>query len=508
MLTTMEIVIAVAGVVVAIVVWLLARQSGMSKLSAANEKLLQQEAHIAQLTNNCNELRLQKEQLIQQYAKTEGLLQSLTEQCNGLKKYQRDNEILNSQLILYKTKFHAAEEKLELQKSELEMIGSRFQHEFKNLAQTILEEKSARFTALNEEKMNALISPLKNQLGEFKQKVEETYDKESKERFSLGREVQRLIEMSQKVSDEANNLTSALKGNVKMQGNWGEMILESLLESSGLSKGREYHVQQFIRDNAGNIVKDENGKGLQPDITIYYPDNRKIIIDSKVSLIAWDEYIGCGNIEQQKICLGNHIRSVRLHIEGLSRKEYPRYAAALDYVLMFVPIEPAFLEAVKHDTALWKYAYDKKILMVSPTNLFAVLKIVADLWKVELQNKHALDIANKAGALYDKFEGFIGNFESVGRKIGEATSLYEEALGQLKNGKGNVMRKIEELQKNGCGYQKTIARTFARRRITDDTIASVLFWSFFNLDFSTRYLLSNIAIFTRAKHLLLKSFIK
>ncbi len=456
MLSTIDILIIAAGIVVAIVVWLITRITYKNKLSSANEKVLQQENLIAQLTNNGNELQLHKENLLQQAAKMEGFLQSLNEQCNGLKKYQRDNEILNNQLILYKTKFHAAEEKLEVQKAELEMIGSQFTHQFKTLAQEILDEKSAKFTALNEEKMNALITPLKAQLGEFKQKVEETYDRESKERFSLGKEVQRLIEMSQKVSDEANNLTTALKGNVKMQGNWGEMILESLLESSGLSKGREYYVQEFIRDNAGNIIKDEMGKGLQPDVMIYYPDNRKIIIDSKVSLIAWDEYIACSDVAGQKTCLSNHVRSVRLHIEGLSKKEYPRYAAALDYVLMFVPIEPAFLEAVKHDTTLWKFAYDKRILMVSPTNLFAVLKIVADLWKVELQNKHAIDIANKAGLLYDKFEGFISNFEAVGKKINEAGDLYLQALGQLKNGNGNVMRKIEELRKMGAITKKQL----------------------------------------------------
>ena len=250
MISTVDISIAISGIVLSVIVWLLTRQAALSKLTSVNEKLLQQENQVATLTATCNELRQGKELLVGHSAKLEGQLNMLTEQCNSLKKYQRDNEIVNNQLMLFKTKFHAAEEKLELQKAELENIGTHFKFEFKALAQTIFEEKSQKFTALNEEKMNALITPLKTQLGEFKQKVEDTYDKESKERFSLGREVQRLIEMSQKVSEEANNLTSALKGNVKMQGNWGEMILESLLESSGLSKGREYHVQQFIRDGA------------------------------------------------------------------------------------------------------------------------------------------------------------------------------------------------------------------------------------------------------------------
>ena len=212
---------ATAVIVVAVVVWLITKQYFGSRLLAANEKALQQANSLTQLTENCNDLRRQKDQFLQQSAKMEGQLQMVSEQCNALKKYQRDNEILNNQLVMFKTKFHAAEEKLELQKAELEMIGNQFKHEFKNLAQSILEEKTEKFTAVNEEKMNALITPLKAQLGEFKQKVEDTYDKESKERFSLGREVQRLIEMTQKVSDEANNLTSALKEQRKNAGQLG-----------------------------------------------------------------------------------------------------------------------------------------------------------------------------------------------------------------------------------------------------------------------------------------------
>ena len=304
--------------------------------------------------------------------------------------------------------------------------------------------------------MSAILTPLKTQLVDFKQKVEDTYDKESKERFSLGKEVERLISMTQQVSLEANNLTSALKGNNKMQGNWGEMILESILENTGLTKNREYFLQEFIRDNAGNVIKDENGKGLQPDVIIVYPDQRKVIIDSKVSLIAWDESVAQADITEQKRLLLEHIKSIRQHIDGLSKKNYPRYASALDYVLLFIPIEPAFLEALKTDVQLWKYAYDKNILLVSPTNLFAVLKIVADLWKVEQQNRNAIEIANKAGSLYDKFAGFIDNFELIGKRLTEAGTIYDNAHKQLTSGRGNITGKVEELKKMGANAQKQL----------------------------------------------------
>lgn len=369
----------------------------------------------------------------------------------------RDEHLAAQKMISrYEEEIKNTAEKLRVQKEELNDMGEKFKFEFQNLAQTIMEEKAAKFTEVNELKIGALLSPLKAQLGEFKTKVEETYDKESKERFSLGKEVERLIMMTQQVSLEANNLTSALKGNNKMQGNWGEMILESILENCGLCKNRDYFLQEFIKDNAGNIVKDENGKSLQPDATIAFPDGRKVIIDSKVSLIAWDESVAATDIAEQKRCLQNHIRSIRIHVDGLSKKNYPRYAAALDYVLLFVPIEPAYLEALKIDTSLWKYAYDKNILLVSATNLFAVLKIVADLWKVEKENRNAIDIANKAGALYDKFYGFMENFELVGKKLSEAGNAFENAHKQISTGKGNLTNRVEELKKIGARAGKQL----------------------------------------------------
>jgi len=440
----------------AAVVWLMMRFAAQRKWIVLNQKLQHCEQALAETQQVHQTVLSDKNNLLQQCARMESQLQFITEQYKASQRYQKENEQLYQELATTKAKLAAAEEKLLLQKNEIEDLGNHFRYEFKHLAQAILEEKTQRFTELNEEKMNAVLAPLKAQLGEFKQKVEETYDKESKERFSLGREVQRLIEMSQRVSQEANNLTTALKGNVKVQGNWGEMILESLLENSGLTKGREYKVQEFLRDNAGNVIKDEMGKGLQPDMIIYYPDNRKVIVDSKVSLIAWDEFVACTHADAQQECLQQLIRSVRAHIDGLSRKNYPKYALALDYVLLFIPIEPAFLEAVKADVHLWKYAYDKRILLVSPTNLFAVLKIVADLWKVETQNKHALHIASKAGDLYDKFEGFITNLETVGRKLADANAAYETAFSQLATGKGNIMNRVEELKKMGANAKKQL----------------------------------------------------
>ncbi len=347
-------------------------------------------------------------------------------------------------------------QKVEDQKSELEMIGEKFRLEFRHVAQGILDDNSKKLTEQNGTNLKTILDPLKLQLSDFKKQVEDTYDKESKERFSLGKEIEKLVTMSQQVSKEANNLTTALKGNAKMHGNWGEMILESLLENSGLTKDREYFIQSFLRDNAGNTIKDSDGNKLQPDVMIFYPDQRKIIIDSKVSLIAWDSFVACADREDQDKCLQDHIKSLRNHIDGLASKNYAKYAEALDYVLLFIPIEPAFLEAVKTDLKLWKYAYDKKILLVSPTNLFAVLKIIADLWKVEQQNLNAIEIADKAGSLYDKFAGFIDNMEDLGKKLNGANESYQSAFKQLSTGKGNIINKIEELKKMGANASKQL----------------------------------------------------
>ena len=445
-----------AGLFIGLLVALVLRATSRQQLLSANEQVKQEWQTIQALQQEKILLQKERDTLLVRTLEAEGSNKFLQQEFEEYHLLRDQHQALQQRFSTQQAQFENAAEKLATQKEELATLSEQFRFEFRNLAQGILDEKTEKFTQVNEEKMKAILDPLKVELVDFKKKVDDTYDKESKERFTLGKEVQRLIEMSQLVSQEANNLTTALKGNNKQQGNWGEMILESILDYSGLTKGREYLVQEFIRDIGGNIIKDEHGKGLQPDITILYPDSRSIIIDSKVSLVAWEQCICAEDSGLQKQYLKEHVQSIRNHIDGLSRKNYPRYAQALDYVLLFIPIEPAFLEAVKSDMHLWKFAYDKRIMLVSPTNLLAVLKIIADLWKVEQQNRHATEIADKAGALYDKFVGFMENFEQVGRKLQDASRCYDSAFKQLSSGRGNIINKVEELKKMGANANKQL----------------------------------------------------
>jgi DNA recombination protein RmuC len=339
-------------------------------------------------------------------------------------------------------------------KTSITSMGDTYKTEFKNVANELLDQKSKTLEETSNKNIKTLLDPLNKELKDFKDKVDKVYNDEARERHSLEGQVKRLVESSTQVSQQAENLTNALKGNVKQQGNWGEMILSSILENSGLTENREYFLQEFIRDKSGEIIKDENGNGLQPDVTIHYPDERKVIVDSKVSLVAWEKYMTETDVTLQKQALDAHIRSLKAHIDGLSKKNYPKYAKALDHVILFVPIEPAFLEAVKQDTGLWKYAYDKKVLIVGPTNLLLVLKIVADIWQIEKQSKNAIEIAEKAGELYDKLFGFVESMEDVGQGLKKANQNYEKAMGQLTTGKGNAIKKAEELKALGADTKK------------------------------------------------------
>ena len=380
------------------------------------------------------------------------------EKAEALEKYKKIIEGERNELAI---KLAKAEERVENArtaysdlKTSIANMGETYKAEFKNVANEILEQKSKNLEETSNKNIKTLLDPLNKDLKDFKEKVDKVYNDEARERHSLESQVKMLVQTSTQVSQQAENLTNALKGNVKQQGNWGEMILSSILENSGLTENREYFLQEFIKDKSGEIIKDENGNALQPDVTIHYPDERKVIVDSKVSLVAWEKYMTETDVTAQKQALEGHIRSLKAHIDGLSKKNYPKYAKALDHVILFVPIEPAFLEAVKQDTGLWKYAYDKKVLIVGPTNLLLVLKIVADIWQIEKQSKNAIEIAEKAGELYDKLFGFIESMEDVGSGLKKATQFYEKAMGQLSTGKGNAIKKAEELKALGADTKK------------------------------------------------------
>ena len=322
--------------------------------------------------------------------------------------------------------------------------------QFKNLANDILDDKTRRFTEQNALSLDALLKPLQTKLTEFKEQVATSYSNESRERFALKSEIERLSALNVKMSDETRSLTQALKGDSKVQGNWGELVLESILESSGLRKGEEYLVQ----DSHTQV----DGSRLQPDIVVRLPEGRHLVVDSKVSITAYARHAESADADTAQIELNAHIQSLRQHIQSLSSKNYSSLygVGSVDFVLMFIPIEPAFLLALKSAPNLYQEALAKNIVLVCPSTLMATLRTVAHLWRQDHQNKNALEIARQCGALYDKFVGFIDDMEKLGQRIDQAQTSYHEAFSKLKTGKGNLIRTAEKVRELGVKPSKTL----------------------------------------------------
>ena len=322
--------------------------------------------------------------------------------------------------------------------------------QFKNLANDILDDKTRRFTEQNALSLDALLKPLQTKLTEFKEQVATSYSNESRERFALKSEIERLSALNVKMSDETRSLTQALKGDSKVQGNWGELVLESILESSGLRKGEEYLVQ----DSHTQV----DGSRLQPDIVVRLPEGRHLVVDSKVSITAYARHAESADADTAQIELNAHIQSLRQHIQGLSSKNYSSLygVGSVDFVLMFIPIEPAFLLALKSAPNLYQEALAKNIVLVCPSTLMATLRTVAHLWRQDHQNKNALEIARQCGALYDKFVGFIDDMEKLGQRIDQAQTSYHDAFSKLKTGKGNLIRTAEKVRELGVKPSKTL----------------------------------------------------
>jgi len=335
---------------------------------------------------------------------------------------------------------------LESERSRDEQLTNRF----KSLASDILEDKSQRFTAQNQTNLNQLLEPLRVKISEFQGEVQKVYVQEGKDRSALAEQVKQLMALNNQLSKDAHNLTSALKGQAKTQGNWGELILERVLEASGLRKGHEYDVQESHTR--------EDGSRAQPDVVVHLPEDRHLIVDAKVSLKAYEEYANAETDHQRDAAMKRHLDSVRGHINDLSEKNYQQLYGlkSPDFVLMFIPVEPAFMLAIAHDSELWQDALKKNVMLVSPSTLLFVLRTVAHLWRQEQQNRNAQEIASRGAELYDKLVGFVEDLESLGNKLQQAQKAYDGAYNKFTGGRGNVIRQAEMLKELGVKPTKQL----------------------------------------------------
>lgn len=347
-------------------------------------------------------------------------------------------------------------EKLRNQKNEIETLQKRLTTEFENIATKILKERSEEFSVSNNKHMTEILNPLKEKIQLFEKKVDETYDKELRDKISLREEVRKLTELNTRISQEANNLTNALKGDVKKQGNWGEVILERVLERSGLTRGQEFEREVVVEGADYNVQR--------PDVIIHLPDNKHIIIDSKVSLVAYERYISAETDEHRATHLKEHVSSLRSHVKLLSEKNYQnaQNLNTPDFVLMFLPIEASFSVAVQGDSEIFSYAWERKIVIVSPTTLLATLRTISSIWKQENQTKNAQEIARLSGALYDKFIGFTEDMVKIKTNIDRTSNAYDDAVKKMKDGSGNIIRTAEKIKELGAktGNNKSLPTGF------------------------------------------------
>jgi DNA recombination protein RmuC len=368
-----------------------------------------------------------------------------------IQQLQLESKQLNQLYIAENNKATRAEEALATQRelniaqqANLEKLHQQFTLEFSAIANKLLEEKSAKFTLQNQSNLDLILNPLKENIKAFEQKVDKVYQAEAAERSQLKGVIFQLMDQSKQIQTDANNLTRALKGDNKKQGNWGEVILERVLETSGLVKDREYLIQKSLNDG--------DGGRFQPDVIINLPDDKNLIVDAKISLVAYEKMVNAENEEDKPLLLRQHILSIKAHIDGLSSKNYQHLynINSPDFVLLFIPIEASFSATVQADTEIFNYAWNKKVVLVSPTTLLATLRTIASIWKVDRQNKNVFEIAEEAGSLYDKFVGFLEDMEKIGKHIDQTQKAHSEAFKKLQYGSGNLISKVEKIKKLGA----------------------------------------------------------
>ncbi|MDV4112338.1 DNA recombination protein RmuC [Elizabethkingia anophelis] len=477
----------VGGIIGAVILYFVSKSSAVSRNSYNElnnsyiksisdfENINLKNQELTQSINKEKELNQQQSDLLSdlknEFAKISAEYSALNSQSQEQKQIntkqvsQIENLIAEKQTLFAKNSELSAineslQKSLETQKEEITKIQEEAKLQFENLANKILEEKTEKFTTLNQNSLKTILEPFQDKIAELKNRVNEAYEKENKERFSLAEKVRELAELNQQISEDAKKLTRALKGESKTQGNWGEMILESILEKSGLVKGREYYLEHELRDENNKAIYSEfSGKKMRPDAVVKYPDERNVIIDSKVSLTAFTELVDETDPEIYTIKLNQHLSSIKNHIQQLSQKAYDDYGKSLDFVMMFIPSEPAYIAAMQADQNLWNYAYERRILLLNPSNLITSLKLIADLWKREYQNRNTMEIADRGAKLYDKFVGFVENLEKVGKGLDQAKNAYTDAYKQLSTGNDNLVTQTQKLRALGIKSKKELPQS-------------------------------------------------
>lgn len=442
----MEIIYLVVGVVLgSIITFLILKLKSQSGQADAGKLLFEKESEFLN-----QKAEIEKQGLVWQ-ERYNALKTEADEWKAELQAYRDENKALNVRLENVKVQFKNQEEKLNEQKEELEKIQKKLTVEFENVANKILEKNSEKFTAANQKNIGEVLNPLKEKIQLFEKKVDDTYKQGLKDQTDLKAELKKLYDLNNKISEEASNLTKALKGDVKKQGNWGEVVLERILERSGLNEGEQGYQKQFSDTT-------EEGKRIQPDIVINLPDNKHIIVDSKVSMIAYERAVNTEDEGQRLKFVKEHLLSLRQHIKGLSEKHY-QTASKLnspDFVLLFIPIEASFSVAIQEDQELFTFAWDQKVVLVSPSTLLATLRTISSIWQQENQTRNAIEIAKQGGALYDKFVGFITDMETIGKNLATTQKTYDSAVNKLHTGSGNLVRRVENIKKLGAKATKEL----------------------------------------------------
>jgi DNA recombination protein RmuC len=456
----MEFVFLLTGLIVGLAIgWLIGVFNSKSKISKLSEDILNVEKDKIVAIN-----LIDKEKSIL----NERLTNSVNEIENTKKEYLAEKQradIASERIAKAEVEYKNLLEKLNTQKAEVEDLQKKFTTEFENIAHKILKQNSAEFTETNFKNIGEILNPLKEKITSFEKKVEDAYDKEIRDKVDLKAELKSLHELNKKISEEANNLTKALKGDNKKQGNWGEFVLDRILERSGLNKDIEYKTQ-FSTNN-------DEGKRIQPDVVVFLPDKKHIIIDSKVSLIAYENFVNAITEEERQKFAKEHILSLRTHIKSLSEKKYQDSEAfnSPDFTLMFIPIESSFSVAIQHDQEIFNFAWESKIVIVSPSTLLATLKTISSLWKQENQTKNAMEIAKQAGNMLDKFTSFVADLEKVGKNIDTSKATFNEAMNKLKTGTGNLVKRAEDIKKLGVKINKVLPLTsIEENNITTDLL--------------------------------------